>query len=185
MKNSEFITGKVPITKEEVRAVILDKLALKEKIHLIDVGAGTGSISIQAAYEYPSLMVTAIEHKREAADLIKQNSKKFGLKNVEIVEKSAPCTVAKKADAIFVGGTGGKLEEIIRWSKDQLKERGIIVLSFILLENFTKAYELVKENGFDKVEVQMVSISNLEALGAGSYFKPANPIYIITAKKEN
>ena len=77
MKNDEFIRGKVPITKEEVRAISLNKLNLKDAKTFIDVGAGTGSISIEAALTYDDLKVVAIERNDVAIDLINQNVEKF------------------------------------------------------------------------------------------------------------
>ena len=81
MRNDEFITGKVPITKEEVRAISLNKLNLKNAKNFIDVGAGTGSISIEAAKTYDNLNVIAIERNDEAIDLIHKNIEKFNLSN--------------------------------------------------------------------------------------------------------
>lgn len=71
MRNRDFITGKVPITKEEVRAISINKLDLLNAKTFIDVGAGTGSISIEAGYHYPKLRVIAIERNDDALDLVK------------------------------------------------------------------------------------------------------------------
>ena len=84
MKNSDFITGRVPITKEEVRAVSIMKLDLVNAKRFIDVGAGTGSVSVEAAYNYPNLEVISIERNDDALDLINKNVEKFNLKNVEV-----------------------------------------------------------------------------------------------------
>ena len=86
MKNSDFITGRVPITKEEVRAVSIMKLDLVNAKRFIDVGAGTGSVSVEAAYNYPNLEVISIERNDDALDLINKNVEKFNLKNVEVIK---------------------------------------------------------------------------------------------------
>lgn len=185
MKNKDFITGKVPITKEEVRAISLNKLELLNAKTFIDVGAGTGSVSIEAGYSYPNLKVIAIERNDDAIDLVKQNKEKFNLDNVEIIKAYAPVELDKdiKADAIFLGGTGKKLEEIIDWSKDLLVDGGRLVANFIIIETFYEMLRLVKEKGFKNIDVTVLNVAKLEKLGTGEYFKPHNPIYIISCEK--
>ena len=185
MRNRDFITGKVPITKEEVRAISINKLDLLNAKTFIDVGAGTGSISIEAGYHYPDLRVIAIERNDDAIDLVKQNKEKFNLDNVEIIKAYAPVELDKdiKADAIFLGGTGKKLEEIIDWSKDLLVDGGRLVANFIIIDTFYEMLRLVREKGFKNVDVTVLNVSKLEKLGPGEYFKPHNPIYIISCEK--
>ena len=185
MKNSDFITGRVPITKEEVRAISLNKLELLNAKTFIDVGAGTGSVSIEAGYSYPNLKVIAIERNDDAIDLVKQNKEKFNLDNVEIIKAYAPVELDKdiKADAIFLGGTGKKLEEIIDWSKDLLVDGGRLVANFIIIDTFYEMLRLVKEKGFKNIDVTVLNVAKLEKLGTGEYFKPHNPIYIISCEK--
>ena len=185
MKNKDFITGQVPITKEEVRAISLNKLELLNAKTFIDVGAGTGSVSIEAGYSYPNLKVIAIERNDDAIDLVKQNKEKFNLDNVEIIKAYAPVELDKdiKADAIFLGGTGKKLEEIIDWSKDLLVDGGRLVANFIIIDTFYEMLRLVKEKGFKNIDVTVLNVAKLEKLGTGEYFKPHNPIYIISCEK--
>ena len=185
MKNKDFITGKVHITKEEVRAISLNKLELLNAKTFIDVGAGTGSVSIEAGYSYPNLKVIAIERNDDAIDLVKQNKEKFNLDNVEIIKAYAPVELDKdiKADAIFLGGTGKKLEEIIDWSKDLLVDGGRLVANFIIIDTFYEMLRLVKEKGFKNIDVTVLNVAKLEKLGTGEYFKPHNPIYIISCEK--
>ena len=183
MKNDEFIRGKVPITKEEVRAISLNKLNLKDAKTVIDVGAGTGSISIEAALTYDDLKVVAIERNDVAIDLINQNVEKFNLSNVEVMKAYAPIDLDIKADGIFLGGTGNNLEEIIKWSKDLLVPGGRLVANFILIDNFYDTLDLLKKYNFVNLDVSQLSINKLEKLGSRDYFKPHNPIYIISCEK--
>ena len=183
MKNDEFIRGKVPITKEEVRAISLNKLNLKDAKTFIDVGAGTGSISIEAALTYDDLKVIAIERNDVAIDLINHNVEKFNLSNVEVMKAYAPIDLDIKADGIFLGGTGNNLEEIIKWSKDLLVPGGRLVANFILLDNFYDTLDLLKKYNFVHLDVSQLSINKLEKLGSRDYFKPHNPIYIISCEK--
>ena len=88
-----------------------------------------------------------------------------------------------KADAIFLGGTGKKLEEIIDWSKDLLVDGGRLVANFIIIDTFYEMLRLVKEKGFKNIDVTVLNVAKLEKLGTGEYFKPHNPIYIISCEK--
>ena len=183
MKNSAFITGPVPITKEEVRALALNKLDLKNKKCMIDVGAGTGTVGIEAALSYDQLEVIAIECKDAAYELTQKNIEKFGLSNIQLVKGYAPIPLEHPVDAIFIGGTGGKLEEMIKWSYDSLEEGGRIVANFIILDTFYEAFKLMEAVGFKEIEVTQVGISKLEKLGKGKYLRPENPIFIIEGTK--
>ena len=183
MKNDEFIRGKVPITKEEVRDISLNKLNLKNAKTFIDVGAGTGSVSIEAALTYDNLKVIAIERNDVAIDLINQNVNKFNLSNIEVIKDYAPIDLDVKADGIFLGGTGNNLEEIIKWSKDLLIPGGRLVANFILIDNFYDTLDLLKKYNFVNLDVSQLSINKLEKLGSRDYFKPHNPIFIISCEK--
>lgn len=185
MKNSEFITGKVPITKEEVRAISISKLNLVNAKNFIDIGAGTGSVSIEAAYNYPNLNVISIEKDDAAVELIEKNIKKFNLKNVEVIKGYAPININlnTKVDSIFLGGTGNNLEEIITWSKKTLIIGGRLVANFIIIETFNQTLKLLRKYGFKEIDVCVLNVSKLEKLGKGEYFKPLNPIYIISCEK--
>lgn len=183
MKNDEFIRGKVPITKEEVRAISLNKLDLKNAKTFIDVGAGTGSVSIEAALTYDNLKVIAIERNDVAIDLINQNVEKFNLSNVEVIKDYAPIDLDVKADGIFLGGTGNNLEEIIKWSRDLLIPGGRLVANFILIDNFYDTLDLLKKYNFVNLDVSQLSINKLEKLGSRDYFRPHNPIFIISCEK--
>ncbi|MCR8745664.1 decarboxylating cobalt-precorrin-6B (C(15))-methyltransferase [Romboutsia lituseburensis] len=183
MKNSEFITGKVPITKEEVRAISIMKLDLVNAKRFIDVGAGTGSVTVEAAYNYPNLDVISIERNDSALELINKNVDKFNLKNVEIIKGYAPVEIDKKVDAIFLGGTGNNLNEILSWSKNLLIDGGRLVANFIIVETFNETLRLLREYGFENIDVSVLNVSKLEKLGRGEYFKPLNPIYIISCEK--
>lgn len=185
MRNSEFITGKVPITKEEVRAIAINKLDLKGKKRFLDVGAGTGSVCIEVAKTYEDIEVVAVECKADALDLIEKNKEKFQLENIKIVEGYAPIILEEKMDGIFIGGTGGNLEEIIRWCHELLNEGGKVVANFIILDTFNECLRLMRQYGFKDIDATMLSVCKLDKLGKGEYFKPHNPIFLIEATKRS
>ncbi len=171
------------MTKEEVRAISLDKLALHRAKRLLDVGSGTGSVSIQAAKAYPHLEVVAIERNPEAVALSKENSLSFNCHNVRIHEGLAPMSVEGQFDAIFIGGTGGNLAEILEWADHLMSSGGRLVLNFILLENALGAIELMEKMSWKDIEMVSIQASRWTGLGKGHYFKPQNPTIIISCQK--
>lgn len=185
MKNSDFIVGKVPITKEEVRSISISKLDLKNADKFIDIGSGTGSVTVEAALNYPKLKVASVEVNEDAYNLTKKNIEKFSLKNVVQKKDMAPIEIEgfDNVDAVFLGGTKNNLEEIIEWSYRTLKEGGKIVSNFILIDNFFMCRDILRDKGFKNIEVIQVSISKAEKLGKGDYFKPQNPIFILSGEK--
>ncbi|MBC1483575.1 decarboxylating cobalt-precorrin-6B (C(15))-methyltransferase [Listeria sp. FSL L7-1509] len=186
MKDEVFIRGKVPMTKAEVRAVSIDLLELDNSSKkLLDVGAGTGSIGLQVACNYPKIHVTAIERNPDAVALIKQNKIKFGLQNIDIIQAYAPVEIAStnKFDAIFIGGSGGNLTEIIDWSLQHLKTNGRLVLNFILVENALTAMQHLEKCAVSEITMKQIQVASWHKLGVGHYFEPQNPTIVIGCKK--
>lgn len=183
IRDCEFIRGNSPMTKEEVRILSISKMELMENYRVLDVGAGTGSISIQAAKECSRGEVIAIEKEKDAVELIKANMKKFNVKNLKIVEgeaTEAEDKVCGTFDAIFIGGSGGNIEEIIKLYSLKLKTSGKIVLNFITLDNLYKSMNTLKSLNYD-VECIQVGINKVRH---GSYMMTSNnSIFILSGKK--
>lgn len=185
MKDELFLRGeKVPMTKEAVRALALSKLELHWASHLIDVGAGTGSVSIEAALQHPLLAVTAIERNPAALRLLEENCQRFACGNVSVMAGEAPDVVVDGADAIFIGGSGGHLSALIDWSLRLLRPGGRLVMTFILQENLQQALSHLQQAHVTALDCQQVNVSTLTELGSGHYFKPHNPVFVIACQKE-
>lgn len=183
IKDEEFIRGKVPMTKEEVRILSIAKLELEKEDKVLDVGAGTGSISIQMSRLCKE--VIAIERDEEAYELILQNKTEFNCDNIDVVKGEALEELQKLSDegfdGIFIGGTGGNLEKIIKEGHRILKQDGRIVLNFITLDNCYKACETLKRLNY-KVNITEVGISKNRN---NSYMMMSNNgIYIVSGRKE-
>lgn len=186
MKDECFIRDKVPMTKEAIRAISIDKLQIEKAQRFLDIGAGTGSISLQVAKLYPQVEVLAIESKELAVELIQKNREHFEVNNLNIIQDKAPIKDnIGKFESIFVGGTGGNTEQIIDWAYDLLTHDGNLVMNFILLENAFEAFQLLEERDWKDIDMINVNVSELTKLGKGHYFKPQNPTIILSAKKEN
>ncbi|RPH28102.1 decarboxylating cobalt-precorrin-6B (C(15))-methyltransferase [Buttiauxella warmboldiae] len=185
MKDDLFLRGaRVPMTKEVVRTQALERLQLEGAQRFIDVGAGTGSVSLEAAMRYPQLRVTAIERNPDALALMAENRELFACPNVEIISGYAPIELETMADAVFIGGSGGQLTGLIDWSLAHLYPGGRLVMTFILLENLTCALSHLEQCAVQDFDCLQLQVSQLATLGRGHYFKPNNPTYLISCRKE-
>lgn len=192
MKDDRFLRhNKVPMTKEEIRYVSLSYIDLQDKKNMLDVGAGTGSVSIEALIRNKDIKVTAIESDINAIDVINKNIEKFekeykNIKNrINFIEKLAPIELSEKYDAIFVGGTKGSVSNIIAWCEDNLADDGIMVLNFITLENFYEALDTISNNeNLCELEGSQIMINKIEKLSKYKYLKPHNPVFVIKCKKK-
>ena len=183
--DEEFIRGKVPMTKQEIRILTLAKARLDLNSIAVDVGAGTGSITIEAARLARSGKIFAIERKAEAIELIKRNVEKFSVDNVEIICAEAPDGFENlpALDAAIIGGSGGKLEKILDALK--IKIGGRIVINAITLQTVAAALKYFRVRDW-KCEAVQVQINRLERVGSYDMAKALNPVWIITAtRKEN
>lgn len=185
IKDKDFIRGKVPMTKEEVRAISIAKMEVGENDICLDIGGGTGSVSIEMARFAKNGKVYVIEQKEDAVDLIKQNMEKFEIKNMEVIEGKAPEDLPEGIvfDKIFIGGSGGNLSDIIQYSYDNLKDNGIITLNFIVLENTFEALENLKKVGFEDIDISQVMIAKNKKVKDFNMMMSENPIYVISGKK--
>lgn len=172
--DEEFIRGKVPMTKEEVRAVSISKLRLHKDSVVYDVGAGTGSVTIEMAGYCTEGKVYAVETNEEALDLIRQNAEKFGVDNVEIVPGMAPeCMKDLPAPThVFLGGTKGNLKEIVDLVRSKNPDARF-VMNVITPESLAQALEF----GGEIVQMQ---ISRGRKAGKYHLMNAENPIYVIT-----
>ena len=182
IKDSEFIRGNCPMTKEDIRALSIWKMNLKEGAIVLDIGSGTGTITVQASKIARKGIIYAIEKDNEAIITTKNNLEKFKCNNVVLDEGEALDILKtykdenKRFDSIFIGGSGGNLEEIISISNDLLQSEGTIVMNFITLDNAYKAIETIKKLNH-QVDISQVNISKNRG---ESYMMIANnPIYIV------
>ena len=185
LKDTEFIRGNIPMTKEEVRTITLSKLDIRESDHIIDIGAGTGSLSIEAARRAPLGRVYAIDLKEEAIDLIQQNAQKHGIGNVTVIYGRAPedLPVGTKFNKIIIGGTSGGMEKVFEWI-DLNRENDIaIVINAITLETLTQAEQLLKVSKFDEIEIIQVAVNRFEKVGGYTMLKAQTPVFILSAVK--
>jgi len=184
IRDEEFATAKKLITKEEVRAVTLGKLQLQDDLVMWDIGAGSGSVSIEAGNLMPNGRIFALEKNPQYLSYLKDNFKKFAARNVLLIEAYAPEGLEElpDPDRVFIGGSGGMLEEIIEAVDKRLKPEGFIVINAVTLDTLTKSVEFLEDHGYT-VEVTCVNISKTRTLTEYKMFSAHNPVYVIAAWK--
>ncbi|MBS3923014.1 MAG: precorrin-6Y C5,15-methyltransferase (decarboxylating) subunit CbiT [Nitrosarchaeum sp.] len=175
----------VPITKEEVRVVQISKARLCPGYTVYDIGCGSGSISIEAAIQVESGKVIAIDYDPNAIELTKRNVEKFGLTNISVILGNAKERISEleKADAIFIGGTGGDTEDIVKMCQDKLKSGGRIVIGVILIETLYSVLQIIEKLKFNSVDLTQITISKSRKTSTGTMMLARNPVTVISATK--
>lgn len=188
MKDTDFVRGRVPMTKMEIRAVIASYLELESARRLLDIGAGTGSVTVEACTRHPHIEAVAIERNEAGCALIRANAAQHGA-HCSVICGEAPLDAASQAlgqkrfDRVYIGGTGGRLPEIMEWLEAEVLEAGaIVVFSTITLESMAAVLAYVNGDArYAEVECSQIQANRLEALGRYHYFKPMNPCTVIKA----
>ncbi len=181
--DARFCRGSLPMTKEEVRVVTLAKARLEPDSIVYDIGAGTGSLTVEAALQAPRGKVYALEREAEGIRLIKLNCSRFGAANVEVIQAEAPAGMEElpKAQAVLVGGSGGKLAEIITAASSSLVKGGRIVINAVTLETLWAAQKELEENCFDELDIVSLAVTRWPRAGRSFMAKALNPVFIISA----
>ena len=178
-----FIRGKVPMTKEEVRGISLSKLQLTRNSIVYDVGAGTGSVSVEIAMQAVEGRVYAIEKKPEAVELLYKNKEKFAADNLEIVEGLAPeaCVDLPVPTHAFIGGSSGNMKDILKLLLS--KNPGIrVVINCIALESVGEAMNCLNVLPFEQVDIAQVQVAKGKKAGSYHLMMGQNPVYVISCR---
>ncbi len=178
--DDEFIRGDVPMTKSEVRAITLSKLALRPNAVCCDVGAGTGSATVEMALAAYEGYVYAIDKNERSVELVKQNCRAFHIGNVSLIYGIAPDALAglPKLNAAFIGGSGGNMHDIVSaLLRNNPDVR--IVANAVALESVTVVIDAFRKNGLTP-EVTQISCARAQAVGALHLMTAQNPVFIIS-----
>lgn len=183
MRDEWFIRGDVPMTKAEIRAIAIAKLELDGASILLDIGAGTGSVSVEAALCSSVKRVYAFEKKPEAAALIEKNREKAGIsaKKLILKEGEAPESFPMFEEMpthAFIGGSSGNMAQILSRLLEINKEMRIVI-TVIALETIAELMGLLKNR---EIDAEIVSVQTAKARPAGNYhlMQGQNPVYIIS-----
>ena len=184
--DEEFIRDKVPMTKEEIRILTMCKAKIRSDNIIWDIGAGTGSLSIEAALLAPQGEVYAIEKKDLAVDLLHQNIAKFKLEDkVKVVATEAPKGLDElpNCDVVFIGGSGKHMFEILDMIDSKLNEGGRIIVNAVTIQTISEITTYMKQKENYTYEAIRVQVNRLRQIGSYDMFNAQNPVYIVTCKK--
>lgn len=184
LNDADFIRGNVPMTKAEIRTLILSRLRLTASDVLLDIGAGTGALSIEAACTLRGGKVIAVEKNPEAVQLIRSNCAKFGVTNLELIQGTAPSVLEGLApvDKAFAGGSSGRLTEILEAALALLKPGGRLAAVTVTLQSLAEAERFFMSDRITGLDVLHASLSRYEP--ATGIMRALNPVYIFSANKE-
>ena len=174
------------ITKREVRAVSLYCLGLRPDSIVWDIGAGTGSISVEAAILCHQGKVYAVERDTESLPLLQSNVARYASENVKIIADAAPQALAAlpDPDSVFVGGSGGELQEILDKVASRLRPAGRVVANFATLERTNETNRWFQQQGF-QTEINLINAARSKGMPDGSVrLEALNPVFVVTAWRE-
>ena len=181
--DGDFLRTEVPMTKSEVRAVTLSKLRLTKNALCWDVGAGTGSVSLEMAEAAEDGTVYAVEKKPEACALIEQNKRHLGVTNVQVIQGAAPDALRDlpAPTHVFVGGSGGELKEILALALEKSPSARIVV-NTVTAETFALALDAMKTLPVTEVEMVELSVSRGRPVGGYHLMTAQNPVYLFSCR---
>lgn len=184
--DSSFMTVKKQITPEEVRVVVLAKLRLRQDMVLWDIGAGSGSVSIEADALLPFGRIFAVERNSDSLRFLRQNLNNFHSRNVRLVEGEAPACLEDlpDPDRVFIGGSGGNLWELLEVIDERLSASGRVVLTASTLDTLVAATDFFENNGY-VIEVVTLNIARTSSETDYKMFEALNPVYVVVALKES
>lgn len=192
LRDGDFLRGDAPMTKEEIRHLSITKLNIQPQDIVYDIGAGTGSCSLEMAKKARESCVYALEQKQEAYDLLCENKRRLDIYNVEAILAKAPDGLSElpPADKVFIGGSGKSMGRIIdriietarAAQRDAKEEKRIrFVINTIALESLAEAQAILAQGGFTDVEYTSVNIAKSKEVGPYHMMMAHNPIFVIRA----
>ncbi len=180
--DEEFIRGKVPMTKKEIRANVVTGLEIGKNDVCWDIGCGTGSVSVEMALQCINGRVFSVDKNHEAAALTAENRRKFGCDNIEIIEGDAAETIEKlpAPDCVFIGGSSGELEEIVHLA---LKKNSNLRLTItcVSIETLSKSCQVFDKFGIE-AEITQIAVTRTRNVGVHTMMSAENPVFIIKRK---
>jgi len=187
ISDDAFMRGNIPMTKQEIRILVLAKANIHTTDSIVDIGAGTGSLSIEAALQAPQGRVYAIERHAEGIELICANAAKFNTPNLQVILGSAPLALLglPAVDVIFIGGSGGHLSKILHESDKLLRAQGRLVITAITIETLYEALHIMQAKSNYDVEAFGAQITRIKQIKTSNMLQALNPIYIIVCTKKN
>ena len=181
LADGDFQRGKAPMTKEEVRSLAISKLRIEPGSTVWDVGAGTGSVSVEAALAASRGVVYAIEKNPDALELMRVNREAKGAFNLMVVEGTAPDALGglPAPDRVFIGGSSGNLDAIVDAALEA-NPHARICATAVTLETLSELLACLKARGIADADIVQVSIARADHIGSYHLMRAENPVYLVT-----
>ena len=185
LRDEDFYLPGTPFTKEEIRAVVLKKLALHGDEVVFDVGAGSGTITVEVAKSLPRGKVYAFEKDPERLLVVKENLKRFSVNNVELIPKALPCDLADYPlpDKVIIGGSSN-LIEVLKLVSGHLKKVGMVLGLAVTLESMAIYQAILPKPPFADFEGVGITVTRLKKAGNYHIMSSQNPVFIFTGRKK-
>ncbi len=182
--DDRFIRSEIPMTKSEVRSIALSKLNIRNDSVVWDIGCGTGSVSVEAAFRCPDGKVFAFDQKHEAAELTLKNASHFGCDNITVSEGICPDILADAPipDKVFIGGTSGNMSTVFDCIHAKNPEAEIVVTA-VSLETLHDSTECFEKYGYSH-EIIQISVTRTKRIGSHTMLQGQNPVYIISGRRK-
>ncbi len=180
--DGQFVRGKVPMTKAEVRSVCVAKLSIGSGDRCWDIGCGTGSVSVEMALRCPDGQVTAMDKKQDAIDLTTANARQFGCDNIETIlaDAAVQCGDLPSPDCVFVGGSGGHMEEVLTAAAAKNPQVRVVATA-VSLETLQEWNNATQRLGWD-ADITQIAVTRTRKVGTHTMLSAENPIFIMQRK---
>jgi precorrin-6Y C5,15-methyltransferase (decarboxylating) len=184
ISDDDFIRGQTPMTKEEIRCVSLRKLGILPNDILYDIGAGTGSMSVEMARCAFEGIIYAIEKDKEAVELIEKNRIKHGAVNIIVLKIQAPEHFAELPvpNKAFIGGSSGNIDTIVN-VLISMNPKIKIVANAVSLQGLNQILNTYSVFGLTETETICVNIAKSKKAGNYDIMTAQNPVYIVTGTR--
>ncbi len=181
--DESFIRSEVPMTKREIRASVVSRLSVAKDAVVYDIGAGTGSVSIELAMHALYGTVYAVERTEEGCALIAKNAEKFGLDNIDIIHGNAADVIDKlpSPDAVFIGGSGGELEAVINTVLNKNPKVHILITA-VTLETLQNAVNIMENSKMSVMDIVQIAVTQIKKRGRYHMMSANNPVFIIEGR---
>jgi cobalt-precorrin-6B (C15)-methyltransferase len=183
--DEEFQRGEVPMTKAEIRVFVMAHAGIQPTDVVWDVGAGTGSLSVESALRAPEGRIYAMDGNAEACELVRVNARNFNVPNIIVINAKAPKALAEipDPDVVFVGGSGGNLELILTVATQRLRTGGRLIVTAVLVETLAETLRFLETLPNFRIEACGLQITKVQPVAKRHMFRALNPIYIVIGHK--
>ena len=183
--DEQFQRGDVPMTKQEIRVFVMAHAMVKPTDIVWDIGAGTGSLSMESALRATQGHIYAMDGVAEACELVRLNAKRFQVPNITVIPQKAPVALEgiPDPDVVFIGGSGGNLTPILKESSQRLKPGGRLIITAVLVETLYETLQFASGLEGFQVESCGLQVTRIQPVAKRHMFRSLNSVYVVVCRK--